>query len=287
MKRFVIALIALLALAISYVAIMAWRSPPTYDLDTAYIDYPLLSWDAYEAAARAVTLPIAHKISNGAGEALIFGATHSSDPTHPQFTELDRQFAAFDPDVVLVEGRMGFFLPPFMDPIQSFGESGSMAAKAKRGDLPLYTWELCRACEPEQLRKHFSDRQVALYLLLRPYSGSEGVTAEAARDRMASIIADRGKRAGIKNVISDMDDFDAAWAAEFPEGERWHAMQGVYDSLGFLTDMFEYGNDIRDQHLLNVIQTLTDDGKRVMVTVGWSHAVRIKPALDLMDNSDP
>lgn len=287
MKRFSIALIALLALAVAYVAIMAWRTPPTYDLDMPYIDYPLLSWDAYETEARSITPPLVRKISNGRGKALIFGATHSSDPTHLQFAELDRQFETFDPDVVLIEGRMGFLLPPFMDPIRSFGESGSMAAKAKRRGLALYTWEMCRACEPELLRKRFSDQQVALYLLLRPYPGRQDITPEAAREQMSSIITDRGKRPGIKDVIANMDDFDAAWTAEFPNGERWHAMRGVYDSPGFLNDMFEYGNDIRDQHLLNVIQALTDDGKRVMVTVGWSHAIRIRPALELIDTTAP
>lgn len=287
MKRFAIALTALLALTVAYVAILAWRTPPSYDLDTRYVDYPLLSWDAYEVAAQSMTPPLVRKMSNGTGEALIFGATHSSDPTHPQFIELDRQFDAFDPDIVLVEGRMGFFLPPFMDPIRSYGESGALAAKAKRGDLALYTWELCRACEPEQLRKRFSDRQVALYLLLRPYSGSQDITPEAARDRMSRIIADRGHRPGVINVIGNIDDFDAAWVAEFPEGKSWHAMRGIYNSTGFLNDMFEYGNDIRDQHLLNVIRTLTDEGKRVMVTVGWSHAVRIEPALELMAASNP
>ncbi|GLQ22871.1 hypothetical protein GCM10007853_07450 [Algimonas ampicilliniresistens] len=284
MKRLALALTVLLAIAITYVALMAWRSPPTYDLNTDYVDYPLLSWDAYEAISHTVEPPIIRQTSAGTGEALIFGATHSSDPTHPQFAELNHQFDSFKPDIVLVEGRMGFVLPPFMDPVQSFGESGALAAMAKRDGLALYTWELCRACEPEQLRKRFSDRQVALYLLLRPYSGSKGVSPEAARDRMSSIIADRGKRPGIKGVIDDIGAFDAAWSVEFPDGESWHAMQGVHASPGFLNDMFEYGNDIRDQHLLNVIRTLTEDGKRVMATVGWSHAIRIEPALKILES---
>jgi len=282
MKRLALALAALLAFAIVYVTLMAWRSPPTYVLDADHVDYPLLSWDAYEAIARTIEPPIVYRISTDTGEALIFGATHSSDPTHPQFAELDRQFDQFKPDVVLVEGRMGFVLPPFMDPVQSFGESGALAAMAKRDGLALYTWELCRACEPELLRKRFSDRQVALYLLLRPYSGSEGVSPQVARDRMSSIIADRGHRPGIKGIIADIEAFDAAWSAEFPGGESWHEMRGVYRSPGFLNAMFEYGNDIRDQHLLNIIRTLTEDGKRVMATVGWSHAVRIEPALKIM-----
>lgn len=283
MKRLALVLTVLLAVAIAYVALMAWRSPPTYDLNTDYVDYPLLSWDTYETVARTVEPPIVYHMSAGTGEALIFGATHSSDPTHLQFAELNRQFDQFKPDVALVEGRMGFVLPPFMDPAQSFGESGALAAKAKRAGLALYTWELCRACEPELLRKRFSDRQVALYLLLRPYSGRKGVSPQAARQRMSSIIADRGKRPGIKGVIKDIEAFDAAWSAEFPDGENWHAMQGVHASSGFLKDTFEYGNEIRDQHLLNVIHTLTKDGKRVMATVGWSHAVRIEPALKIME----
>ncbi|MEM9600036.1 MAG: hypothetical protein AAF926_03350, partial [Pseudomonadota bacterium] len=122
----------------------------------------------------------------------------------------------------------------------------------------------------------------ALYLLLRPYSGSDETSLETARDRMSGIIADRGNRPGIAGVISSQEDFETAWHAEFPDGPVWHTMRGIYGGPGLIGEMFEYGNDIRDQHLLNIIRELTDDGQRVMATVGWSHAVRVEPALNEM-----
>lgn len=282
MKRVLIGLLGILGLAIAYTALMAWRSPPVFTVESDPIEYPLMSWDDYHDAARSVTLPIIHERSIGKGAALIFGAEHSSDPSHPQFSDLQDVYDRFNPDVVLVEGRMGFFLPPLMHPIKMFGESGAMSANAKRDGLDLYTWELCRSCEPEQLRHRYSDRQVALYLLLRPYSGSDDTTIAAARDRMSSIIADRGNRPGISGVISSQEAFEAAWQEEFPDGPAWHTMHGIYGGPGFIGEMFEYGNDIRDHHLLNIIRELTDDGHRVMATVGWSHAVRLESALDVM-----
>lgn len=282
MKRILITLLAMLVALIGYVAIAAWRSPPVFEIESPSVEFPLMSWDDYQNVARSVTPPVIDQRAIGDGAVLIFGAEHRSDPDHPQFVALDAAYAAFDPDVVLVEGRMGFFLGSVMDPIRMFGESGAMAAKAKRDGRALYTWEMCRTCEPEQLAERFSDRQVALFLLLRPYSGSDDTTRAAGQERISQIIADRRSRPGIEDVIGSLDDFEAAWEAEFQGQADWHTLGGIYGAPGFLHDMFEYANDIRDQNLLNIIRELTDDGQRVMATVGWSHAVRIAPALRMM-----
>ena len=69
-------------------------------------------------------------------------------------------------------------------------------------------------------------------------------------------------------------------------GEDWRDLTGVYGAPGFLGEMFEYANDIRDQNMLNIVRELLEEGERVMVTMGWSHAVRIEAAANQLPVSD-
>jgi hypothetical protein len=39
--------------------------------------------------------------------------------------------------VALVEGRLGFLLPGFMDPVAAYGETGAVAALARADGLPV------------------------------------------------------------------------------------------------------------------------------------------------------
>lgn len=285
MKRLLLPILLVLFGMATMMAALAWRSPSTYDVSQAVMDFPLMSWDAYRTIAKDVTPPVILENSMPHGAVLIFGAEHRNDPNHPQFTALEEAFEQFSPTIVLVEGRLGFLLPGLMNPTETYGESGHLVQLAKRANLPVYTWELPREQELSSLKLRYNDQQVALYLLLRPFSGA--ANSEEAERKMTALIKDRGNRPGISGIVTNLDDFDHVWRLHSGVSLNWRTLNGIHNAPGLLGEMFEYGNDIRDIHMLNIVCELTAQGERVMVTAGWSHAVRISQAISGMEQKLP
>ncbi|NVE94450.1 hypothetical protein [Altererythrobacter lutimaris] len=276
-RRLALLVLAVLAALAAYIGYAFHGIAKPYALDSAKQEFSLLSWSDYRERASEFALPIIIQTEADRGALLFFGAEHSNDPSHPQFAELEEAFARFDPTVVVVEGRPGPLLVPFMDPIETYGESGALVQLARQSGSTTYIWELERDDEVALLLDRFSEEQVAIYLLMRPFPG--GNSAAEAEATLSAIIEDRKGRSGIQGVIGSLEQFDAAWDRNLASGEDWRALNGVYGAPGFLGEMFEYGNDIRDQHMLNIVRELMEQDERVMVTMGWSHAVRVEPAL--------
>lgn len=281
MRRMVLAVSAAAILGLAaYVANALLAIPQPYHTASPTAVYPLLSWEEYRTAAHGAEPPVIREAEGEVGALLFFGAEHSNDPGHPQVARLEAAFSRFGPSVVLVEGRPGPIFRPFMDPVSSYGESGALLDLAHNAGVRAFIWELPREDEPRLLLQRFTQEQVAIYLLMRPFPG--GANTGEAEAALAAIIEDRGDRPGIENVIGSVDQFDAVWRRNFPSGEDWRDLNGIHGAPGFLGEMFEYGNDIRVQHLLNIVGELMADGERVMVTMGWSHTVRLEPAIAVL-----
>ncbi|MEM8937341.1 MAG: hypothetical protein AAGC77_13125 [Pseudomonadota bacterium] len=284
MRKAVLSIFGLATCLVLILAATAWYPTNRYEVEGPDETFDLMDWEVYEKIASDIRPPVIKQADIAEGAALLFGATHSYDPAHPQFTALEKAFDEFGPSMVFVEGRTSVLLPFFMDPIETYGESGRLIELAKQQGLPTYSWELSREEEAALLNEKFTSEQVAIYLLMRPFGGAE--TLDQAERQMAAIIDDRGRRPGINGVISDVQDFQTAWSKTIGSQHDWRKLSGVYGGPGFLQDMFEYGNDIRDQNLLNIIRETTARGERVMVTMGWSHTVRVEDAIDQMDLRD-
>jgi hypothetical protein len=68
-----------------------------------------------------------------------------------------------------------------------------------------------------------------------------------------------------------------AWKRYFPALD-WRDVSDEYRLPGYLGDLMEAGNDLRNQHLVNVAKELTARGERVFLVCGSSHAVCVEPA---------
>ena len=274
-------LAALLALA-ALLFLLAWKSPPTFAVDLeSWQTGSLMSWDDYPAFANQIDPPITMQIELNKGAVLFIGATHNNDPAHPQFELIPQAWDDFDPDAALIEGRLGFFLPGLMDPINKFGESGLLTSLAKNSGADLYSWELSKADEITALKHQFTQEQVALFVILRPYSSQSLDRRNAEGDALAlKYIKERGTRPGLDGIIADVEDLDRIWARDFPDAEDWRQLKYTPSMPGYIGELFEYGNDVRDYHLMTIVDHLTKNGHRVIVTAGWSHIVRLAPAYE-------
>jgi len=74
-------------------------------------------------------------------------------------------------------------------------------------------------------------------------------------------------------------DVDRIWQRDFPGEPDWRDVSDEGPLVGYLNDIGNASEDLRNQHLARVIQAFRTKGKRVFVVCGSSHAVVIEPAV--------
>ena len=112
-------------------------------------------------------IPYVLKDETRAGALLLYGAAHSSDPAHPQFAEICRQWTEFRPTVALNEGGSPCFTGDADRSISRNGEAGLVVYLAVANRTPVVTFEPPLAAEIAALRPRFSPEQIAVFYVLR------------------------------------------------------------------------------------------------------------------------
>lgn len=260
--------------------LVGWRSPPFYDAPPASLPVPILTMAEYDLVHETHPRPYVVKVERAAGGILLFGAAHTRDPADPQLDALDREWRAFAPTVALVEGRLGFLFPGLMDPVEEYGEMGAVAARARAGRLPLYSWEPRREWEIGRMLDSFPPERVALFYVLRPYFSNlrfgrpedpEGFVEEYRRKRT--------RYPGLEGTLPSMAAIDSIWARDFAGLPDWRETSDAYGLPGYLDELSARSNALRDEHLAAVIVDLVRRGERVFAAAGSSHAVKLDAAL--------
>ncbi len=281
-QKLLLVVAACLLFVFLYVYVFAWRAPDGFPMaDDLHVDYPLLSWAEYAKIAREISPPVIKRLDDyQAGAFLLFGAEHRNDPAHPQFDALRTQWNDFNPTVALIEGRLGFLLPPLMDPIKNYGESGLVTQLARKKGIPVYSWEFSKSDETNGLLREHTKDQVAMFLILRPFLGrADRMQSKDADRQVAGLIKERGGLTGISGAIGTLGDLERIWVRDFANETNWRELKFGPGLPGYLGELFERSNDLRDEHLLSIVDRLTQRGERVFVSCGWSHVVRIEAAL--------
>ncbi len=261
--------------------LFAWRRLPCYQPAKQHVavGQPLSNFD-YGLLADSHARPYIVELETESGGAvLLYGAEHTQDPADPQLADIRERWDAFKPDVALVESRLGIMFPGLMDPVETFGEPGAVAALAKRDKVELYSWEPTEEQRIQALLEQpFSRRQIALSVILGPYFGNLRHGKPADPDAwIAEYVRKRGSLPGIEGEISTVAELNAAWDAEFPDGPDWRAVSDQYGLPGYLARVD--GNMVRDEHLLQGLLDLAGQGRRVFVIAGSAHAVKLDAVL--------
>lgn len=260
--------------------LVAWRSPPYYDAPAVSLPTPILSMADYDRVAGTHARPYVVRVESATGGIVLFGASHTRDPSDPQLTMLRHEWSTFRPSVALVEGRLGFVLPPLMDPVEEYGEMGAAAALARAADVRLYSWEPRREWEIGRMLDSFPAPRVALFYVLRPYfsqlrfgrPGNPELFVEEFRSK-------RTRYPGLEGTLPSMAAIDSMWWRDFPNLPDWRETSDEYGFPGFLGDLSARSNALRDEHLAAVLLDLVRKGERVFAVSGSSHAVKLDAAL--------
>jgi len=222
------------------------------------------------------------KSKNGKGSVLVFGAEHTKDPKHKQFPMIESEWAESHPTVALVEGRLGFLFSWIQDPVKTLGEGGLVAKLAKSNGVKLYSWEPNRDSETEFLLKEYDPTRVAAFFCLRPYFGNySGLSVEEANKVMEKLIDERTNREGIKGFITSVGQIDSVWLKDHPDLGDWRTYKHPRNGWpeGTFKQIAEESNMLRDVFMCNSIIELVNNGERVFVIMGSSHAPRIERTL--------
>jgi len=274
-------ILAAAALALGAVLWLSWRSPPFYDVDeTAALPAPILSEAEYEAVHATFPRPYVVECGDGRGRVLLYGAAHTRDPRDPQIADLEARFRALSPTVLLVEGRPGAPLAALGDPVAKFGESGAVIRLARRARIEIYTWEPTREAEVALQLARFPQERVALFYVLRPYVSSFRFGKPADPD--AVVEASRRERVawpGLEGAFADVAAIDAIWRRDFAGLPDWRDTSDEYGWPGYLAEIAQSANAIRDEHFARVLLELMARGERVLAVAGSSHAVRLERPL--------
>jgi hypothetical protein len=272
MKRFFkISAWTLLAIVIllGVVFIFSWKSPRYY-VAAAHTTKTFTPFKDYNPDhARPY---IIHK-----NNLVIFGAEHTKDPQHKQLALIEKEWDSLKPTIALVEGRLGFLLPPLMDPVENLGEGGKVKALANHHSIPVYNWDLSKEALAKALQDNFTKEQIALAQILNPYFSQLRFGRPQNPEAYVEEYLSRAAYVDMQNRFQSADDVDRAWKRYFPELD-WRNVSDEQRLPGYLGDMMEVSNDLRNQNLIDVVNELVARGERVFLICGSSHAVCVAPA---------
>lgn len=258
-----------------------WRSPDYLSTsEQRTFAKPVMSMEEYTNSGGHVR-PYIYRLKNDKGEVYVLGIDHTTDPRDRQIDSIEEAWNEFRPDVLLVEGRLGFLFGGLQDPVRNYGEGGKAVSLAKRDGVEFYTWEPQKQDEVKMMLKKFPAKQVAMFYSLRPYlSNFRFGKPEDPEASLQSYIESRTDYDGLRGEISSVAEIDSIWTADFPQEKDWRDSTDEYGwPIGYLSEIAAYSNELRNIHMINAILDLVEDGKNVFITMGSSHAFRIEEAL--------
>jgi hypothetical protein len=250
-----------------------WRSPNYYDA-------PAIAGEVEDRIVGQAEYSEDHDspFTFRAGNVVVFGAEHMRDPNDPQIALIDKLWDQLDPTVALVEGRLGFLAPGFMDPVEKYGESGHVLGLAKKHDADAYTWEMPEEELVAALAERHPKERVALFMVLRPYFSNLRNGKPDDPEAFVEEFLARAEYPSVAGPIADPADIDRIWDRDFPAGPDWRDVSDEHGLPGYLQDVSDSSNDLRNRHLVRVAVDLAARGERVFVVAGSSHAVLTRDA---------
>lgn len=260
-----------------------WRSAKHYTLLSECSDTTnVFSMREYGQVVETHRRPYVYEIEKaGKGKVLVFGAEHTKNPNDKQLAEIESKWNEFKPTVALVEGRLGFLMRPFMNPIKVYGESGWVANLARRDKVKLYSWEPAADSVNKSLIAHYTAEQLALSRILNPYFSNLRYGKPASPEKFVEDAIDRAAEFGVQEQFKTAGDVDKYWKQYFPTGPDWREVSDQWGLPGYLGSIADTRNWIRNRHLTCIIQDLMSKGERVFVIAGSSHAVCVEPELNV------
>ena len=264
-----------------------WLLAPNYQV-TEYVklEVPVMNMKAYEEIWEEHRRPYIYTIkSKNNGEVYIVGIDHTKNPNDPQLDSIRHFWNKSNPDIALVEGKVGNLFTWLQDPVKELGEGGLVTHLANRDRVKLYSWEPPKEEEIEMLIKDFPAQEIAMFYTFRPYfSNMRYGKPDNPEKALQEYLDSRTDSPHLKGVFKSWQELDHKWRKDFPNIEWRDYPAGSGFPPGYLYDIWNRSNLARDEYMIQIILDLIQKGKVVFVTMGSSHAPRIEETLQAAIN---
>jgi hypothetical protein len=247
---------------------------------------PIMSWKEYleQFESRSIKWPYILNIRTANGELLYFGASHTSDPLHPQMSEIERLWSEFHPDVAFNEGGDPPTEKSRQEAVAKYGEPGLVRFLAARDKVPVRSIDPTRAETVAALLKRFTPEQVKLNFVLLTVAQygrfQRQNTLEEELERVFPIFA---ATPGLNVPPNSISELEASFARFFPDERNFTAArESWFDPIAsenFLNEMSRASSEFRDQYMVDLLTRHVKEGKKVFAVVGGTHVVMQEQAI--------
>ena len=220
-----------------------------------------------------------------------FGAYHSSDSAHAQFTAIESDWKSTKPTVAFYEGPNRGVGTTREETIQKYGESGFVRYLAAQDKIPTLSLEPSPIDEAAYVLQSFPLEQVKLFYFLRETSRlreRRKLTEPELRVEITKLLERASKIPGFGASISNLEELDAAYRRYWKTPANWwEAPSRWFDPLAssaetggiFTNEINRAASHYRNIHMYKLLAQAAQKGERVFAVVGRNHVPMQEPAL--------
>lgn len=247
---------------------------------------PYGEWNREKNPIRRVDL-----VTSSKARLYYFPAGHSSDPADPQFREIEKAWSEVKPTIAFYEGPNRPIAETRDETIKQTGESGFVRFLATRDGIQIGRLEPSPQDEANYILQKFSPEQVKLFYVLREAQRlreRRKLPEAELRAEIAQLLKRASQIQGIRSVINNLDELDAAYRRYWKSPEQWwQAPSAWFDPLNssantggvFTNEINRMSSEYRNRHMYEVLAKAALEGKRVFAVVGGNHVPMQEPAL--------
>ncbi|RNI25644.1 hypothetical protein [Rufibacter latericius] len=220
------------------------------------------------------------------GNLQYIGASHSTDPVHEQFAQIEMTWDIQQPTLVFFEGPNRGTSPSEDETIREMGESGFVRFLAQADGIKTQSLEMSPQDEVDQLLKtgRFSKEQVKLFFLLREASrlrDRKNLNEEQLKAAIGQLLPKANSMIkGFDQVIPDVASLQVAYQKYWTSPANWwEAPANWFTPTGdgqetggkFTHEINRLNSENRDLHMYRLLSEAVLRGERVLAVVGRNH----------------
>lgn len=235
-----------------------------------------------EYAAIRHPTPYLVEVGNDGSRLLLIGGHHSSDPAEPIFATIDAAFARLAPTFALHEGT-----PPAVEPereiaIRRHGEAGLILHLAARARIGTASMDIPLAEEASLLHRRIGQGNALVFLVVRQLASYNRKTLRMDFDGYFGEFFETIAPA-LQLATIDWPLIEAEHARLLGRPLRAEQVTGL-ETNPMRNDLptqriARWSNRRRDEYMLRRLLASVREHRRVIATVGVTHAVMLEPAL--------
>jgi hypothetical protein len=228
---------------------------------------------------------------NGKKHLIFYGASHTRDPKHPQFRQIENAFRGMKPEIAFNEGGQILENQTYSNidsAVLGKGEIGLLKYLCDASGIKMMNGDMEDKQEFEELQKTIPKDQIYLYMAVERYLNGyklghfPGMSLEEGwntkfipylRRSEFRLTPEEESLDSLKKIYKHYLQKDSSLDSLVELHEYYLTNDGVLGDVGRATKM------VRDQALLHKIDNVLDQYDKVFVVFGGSHRIALEPAL--------